>query len=622
MNERFLELYNQELRHLRDMGKEFSRQYPDIAGHLGDSSQVVDPYVERLLEGFAFLSSRVQLKQEAAFPEFTNSLLSCAYPHWNKQTPSCAIIGFTPDKTSTGLHDGFTIPRGARLLTQPVPGIDISCEFVTAFDVRVWPIKITDAQYIVGESIYGGPVGTKSTLLIKLQSYPGADFRRMSINSLDFFSAGDDSISTKLCELVVGHQLGVSVLTDSHSRNGSSFFLGTDAIKSKGFAENETLLPADSRTFSGYRLLQEYFSFPYKFRYFTLSHAQLVTAIQSSASADQVTIAIHLGFNDPSLASMVSNESLRLFTSPVINLFKHRMDRILVDDMQTEYHMVVDRRKPLAYEIYDATVIEGFGRDFSEVNTFTPLFAGAASTHWQTSTAFFSLRRQPRLVNENKPISSFVANYQFSEVFLSVVDRNNAPLRPDVRQFGGEILVTNGPFPILSPRDGVRDLTLVESAPLESIHFVVPPSEPAAAVSEGETPWRLINQLSLNYLYLNDQDEAGAVNALKNLLMLYARFGRNRHLAHAQSLSAMRTRVVTRRYPEPGPITYSKGLSVDICLDDIAFAGASSFVFGLVLREFLLQFVQLNAFVEFRLSTQNRGQIKVWPAQVGSRGLL
>ncbi|WP_028455965.1 type VI secretion system baseplate subunit TssF [Chitinilyticum litopenaei] len=622
MNERFLELYNQELRHLRDMGREFARQYPDVAGHLGDSNQVVDPYIERLLEGFAFLSSRVQLKQEAAFPQFTDHLLRCAYPHWSKQTPSMAIVGFTPDKTATGLHDGFAIPRGARLLTQAVPGIETPCEFATAFDVRVWPIRLAEVQYVVGETVQGAPRGTRASLLLTLEAYPGADLRRMSINALDFFVAGDDEVATKLCELIVGNTLGVRVQGDLADRASPAGVFAAEAIRAKGLAEDEALLPLDSRTFSGHRLLQEYFSFPQKFRYFTLGDAQLAETIRRTATAGRVSIAIHLGGNDASLASAVSQESLRLFTTPVINLFSRRMDRILVDEMQTEYHMVADRRKPLAYEVYDASLIEGYGRDHAQTNTFTPLFAGAQSAGWQDSTAFFTLRRQPRLVNENKPQSAFVANYQFSEVFLSVVDRNNAPLRPDVRQFGGDILVSNGPFPILCPRGGPRDLSLVDSAPLEAIQFVVPPTEPTAAIPEGETPWRLINQLSLNYLYLNDQDEAGSVNALKNLLTLYARFGRDRHLAHAQSLCGMSTRIVTRRHPAPGPIAYARGVCVDIRLDDIAFAGASAFVFGQVIRQFLLQFVQLNAFVEFRLSTQNRGLIKIWPAQPGKRGLL
>ena len=53
------------------MGAEFAREFPKIAGRLGmENLEVADPYVERLLEGFAFLAARVQLKVDAEFPRF------------------------------------------------------------------------------------------------------------------------------------------------------------------------------------------------------------------------------------------------------------------------------------------------------------------------------------------------------------------------------------------------------------------------------------------------------------------------------------------------------------------------------------------------------------------------
>ena len=79
MDPRLRTLYQGELEHLRDMGTEFAQQFPKIAGRLGMSEmsgvEVADPYVERLLEGVAFLAARVQLKLEAEFPSFTQSLL-------------------------------------------------------------------------------------------------------------------------------------------------------------------------------------------------------------------------------------------------------------------------------------------------------------------------------------------------------------------------------------------------------------------------------------------------------------------------------------------------------------------------------------------------------------------
>ncbi len=41
---------------MREMGNEFAQHFPKIGGRLGmENLECADPYVERLLEGFAFL---------------------------------------------------------------------------------------------------------------------------------------------------------------------------------------------------------------------------------------------------------------------------------------------------------------------------------------------------------------------------------------------------------------------------------------------------------------------------------------------------------------------------------------------------------------------------------------
>src|SRR3954468_9975082 len=113
MDERLLSLYNVELRHLREMAGEFAREYPKIAGRLAldkDAKEACpDPYVERLLEGFAFLAARIHLKLDAEFPRFTQSLLETVYPHYLAPIPSMAVVRFDPEEADGGLAPGVTI---------------------------------------------------------------------------------------------------------------------------------------------------------------------------------------------------------------------------------------------------------------------------------------------------------------------------------------------------------------------------------------------------------------------------------------------------------------------------------------------------------------------------------
>lgn len=154
MDTRLLKHYETELAFMREMGAEFADAYPKIAARLGmDGIEVLDPYVERLLEGSAFLSARVQLELEMQFPVFTNNLLEIVYPHYLSPTPSMMIASFEPDVENSALKEGYLIPRQSPLRSRLVEGEQTACEFRTAADVTMWPIQITEAEYFDGRGV-------------------------------------------------------------------------------------------------------------------------------------------------------------------------------------------------------------------------------------------------------------------------------------------------------------------------------------------------------------------------------------------------------------------------------------------------------------------------------------
>src|ERR1700743_1026504 len=84
--------YLDELSYLRDLGDEFARENPSLAPFI--SRQSNDPDVERLLEAFAFLSSRRRQKLNDEFPEFTQSLNEVLWPHSLRPMPACSIVEY------------------------------------------------------------------------------------------------------------------------------------------------------------------------------------------------------------------------------------------------------------------------------------------------------------------------------------------------------------------------------------------------------------------------------------------------------------------------------------------------------------------------------------------------
>src|SRR6185436_6154894 len=148
MDPRLLQYYNIELQHLREMGAEFAEQFPKIAARLGMSGlEVTDPYVERLIEGVSFLAARVHLKLDAEFPRFTQNLLETVYPHYLAPTPSMCVVQFQPQLDDPTLGDGAPIPRDSKIRGMLARGEQTACEYRTAHDLTLWPVRIVEAGY-------------------------------------------------------------------------------------------------------------------------------------------------------------------------------------------------------------------------------------------------------------------------------------------------------------------------------------------------------------------------------------------------------------------------------------------------------------------------------------------
>ena len=159
MDALFLDHYDRELAYLRELGGEFATQYPKIAGRLGmDEFSCADPFVERLLEGFAFMAARVQRRLDSEFPQFTRGLLDTVFPHYTRPIPSAGMFQFLPDVDSSSLAAGYTIPKGTRLIAELASGQQTPCRFDTTCDVQMWPIRITETEFFTRENAVGYPL--------------------------------------------------------------------------------------------------------------------------------------------------------------------------------------------------------------------------------------------------------------------------------------------------------------------------------------------------------------------------------------------------------------------------------------------------------------------------------
>jgi type VI secretion system protein ImpG len=622
MSPELLRYYEAELQYLREMGGEFARAFPKIAGRLGLETQAcADPYVERLLEGVSFLAARVQLKVDAEFPRFTNHLLELVYPQYLAPTPAMAVVQMQPDMDEGSLAQGYSLARGSALHGMLGKGDQTACEFRTAHEVTLWPVALTQARYAAcGSQLDGidlgrlGPV--KAALRLRLRCGAGLSFAELALDRLPLFLRGSEATPVRLLEQLLARAAGVLVKPVGDAAWHS--FLPAASLQAMGSAEDEALLPASARSFEGYRLLHEYFALPERFLFVALSGIN--PALRRCAEGE-IEIAVLFKSFDPLLESAVDADCFALYCSPAINLFPKRADRIHLSERQAEHHVVPDRTRPMDFEVYAVREVTGYGSGADAVQRFDSFYR-ANDLQGGEGRAYYQLRREARLLSERQRRDGARSGYVGSEVFLSLVDGRQAPYDASLRQLGIETLCTNRDLVLGMPLGaGKSDFTIGAGAPVRSVRCVAGPSLPAPSHAQGETAWRLVSHLSLNYLSLLDAEggdgAAGGASALREMLRLYC--GREALGAQRQidGLLSVRAEAVVRRLALPGPASFGRGLRVDLTFDEAAFAGSSVFVLGMVMEQFLAKYVSLNSFTETRIHGSARGLVMAWPPRMG-----
>jgi type VI secretion system protein ImpG len=624
MDPRLLEYYNRELQFMREMGAEFAQTYPRIAARLGLSAlECDDPYVERLLEGFAFLAARVQLKIDARHPDFTQHLLQMVYPEFLDPIPACAMAEFVPDLKDTALGAGLVIPRGSSLRTLLAKGDRTACEFRTAQDVTLWPLTLSDVKYFAGAGalssagIAADP-RTRSALRLRFRVSPGMDLRSLPLRELRLFVKAPPDVAGKVHEQVMANALGLYVR--STTAGATVHFRGRQSLAQVGLGDDEALLPVSRSGFPGYRLLQEYFAFAERFLFFAI---QGLEGLTSTMAGDEFEVFIAFDRVQSSLENTLEPGHFRLFATPIVNLFPREVDRMHLTAFDTEHHVVPDRNRPMDFEIHSIQRVAALEASGDALIDVEPFYAASHRTARDDERTYYTLQRRQRLYSNRQVQGGARSNYIGTEVFLSITDSRQRALRGELRQIDVKALCTNRDLPIQAPMGkGRTDFILDDAGPIEAVRCISGPTYPRASPAFGDTAWRLISHLSLNYLSLLDTNPADGAEMLREMLSLYADVDDSTLRRQIDGVRSIAHRPIVRRLPNRGPISYGRGLQIDLVLDDAAFEGAGILVLGTVLERFFAAYVSINSYTQLRLFSQTRGEIKQWPVLIGNRQIL
>jgi type VI secretion system protein ImpG len=627
---RLLRLYTDELTHLREVGAEFAQEFPKIASRLGlEGMEVTDPYVERLLEGFAFLAARVQLKIESEQPRLIGHLLEATYPNFLASVPSMMVARLGIDVADPNLVKGFAVPRGSAVWSELARGQDTHCEFRTAHEVTLWPVELAGVSYFtwapdLASARLPQMQGARGGLRIRLKCGGGLLFRQLGMDRLAFYISAPGDGAFRLHELVHGAAMGSLVRGGPADANATTAmqWRGTDSVRPLGFAADEALLPESLRAFSGYRLLQEAAAMPQRLLFFEIGD---LAPRLAQVAGDEAEFIVFFDRGDAALEALVDTGSLSLHCTPAINLFHKRLDRIQLGLGEWEYHVVPDRTRPMDHEVHSIASVTGFGTGLVAQQEFRPLYASfhdSPSEARGEASGYYTVRREPRLLSQRQRQHGSRSSYIGEEVYLSLVDAQHSPYREDVRQLSVSAWVSNRDLPTLLPHgspEGAERWRLESPGPVLRVQALCGPTRPVTRRPVGELGWQLVNHLTLNHLSLVGERPEQAAAALRTMLGLYAPPEDTAWRRQIEGVRGVQARSVTRRLPVKGPISFGNGIEIVLELDELAYQGTSAFMFASVLERFFARHAAINSFTQLTLRTPQRGEVMRWPPRTGLR---
>ncbi len=654
MDREFLELYNRELRILREHGKEFAEEFPGLAERLGGLlDNNMDPMIAGLLEGTAFMAARVQLKLKHEYSQFTNNLLDQLVPDYLAPVPSAALLKIDPPFAEPSLKDGVKISNGSYAEARFVERERrIACKYRLGADITLWPLFLAGAEFLPSPaSLQGLGVDADSTAqsgmkfsvlrrtALRLEDEPTEKqsakkpegwISKCRTDDLTFHIVCQEADAVRAYEMIFANTQSIYIRYLNSFGDPFVASLPLGCLQQIGFGEDEALFPPEKRVFGGFDLLREYFVFPAKFLGFKLSGLQNILP-QIDTNRMDIIFAFKQG--DGKLNAIMKAESFALYAAPAVNLFEMAVARVPIKKNEHEFHVVTDRSRHLDFEIHSLVKVQAnFSTGGSKVEVF-PLYVAPPLEASNPETLYYTIRRLPRRRSEDERRSGPSPRYVGTDVFLTLSNHMDAEDELRITELSVRAICSNRHLTEHLPvGQGGADFILEDKTALK-VSCISGPTLPrdstiaytasgASTLPESTSAWRLISMLRLNHLGLTGRGTQDSAAALRELLSLFANRTDAAIDRRIRGIVAIENCAINRRVRQKNGVGVVRGLEIRVTLDEKAFEGSGIFLMGAILDRFFAEYVGINNAVQTVIVSVERGVIMRWPVRLGRQVAL
>nr|WP_202599458.1 MULTISPECIES: type VI secretion system baseplate subunit TssF [unclassified Vibrio] len=570
--------------YLREAGSEFAKYHPKLTNFLSEGTY--DPDVERLMEGFAFLTGRIREKIDDELPELTQSLMTLLWPHYMRSVPSMCITELSPHVGS--VTERTVIARGAEMASEQVESTQ--CLFRSCYDVDLYPVRLTGIEQANSR--------TSSTVDVSLSTEHGLELSRLKMDSLRFHLHGEVHI-TRTLYLWLFRYLDYVELDVG---GGYKHRLRADQIKPVGFAENEAILPYSKNSFSGYRLLQEYFSLPEKFMFFDVTGLEWLKGIPQRS-----TLKFSFVFKRALPSEVVlKDKHFKLHCTPAVNLFSIDADPIRLEHRRNEYKVRPQTNSQEHFEVYSIEEVQSWSKSERRRKKLIEFESFEHQINQRDKREFYKTKVGERI------------NGRGLERYISFHTHDSGIADLGTETVLMKLVCSNAD---LAERLSVGDITYTthKSPTYATFRNITKPTQSVSPQINGELQWQLIANMSLNYLSLAN------IDVLKVLLSTYdfhSRVDRQAHRASIHRLDGIRSSEM-----EPIDRVFRgvavRGTQFNLIVNSSYFVNEGDmFLLASVLNEFIRLYSSLNSFTELEVFDEKTGEVYHWPSLPGKQTVL
>ena len=584
-----LRYYEAEMRYLREAGREFARAYPDRARMLNlDRMGERDPHVERLFEGFAFLMGRLRHKLDDELPELTEGIVSMLWPHYLRMIPSLSILELEPASGTLQRHE--TVAAGLEVTSDPLGEDRIECIYRTTQEVDLYPLKLSEA------STYAREDG-RSIIRLRLAIQPQAQREQLRVPRLRLYLNADRPVALALFAALTAKPVAMQVRIPGHpaDRPGAPQAMPGLRLEPAGFGPDERLWPKADNAFGGYQLLLEYFTFPEKFMFVDVLGIDM-QSIEHDAAYVDVEVVLDKPYPDD---LHFSAENVRLYCTPIINLFELEADPITATQFETEYRVNAMEQYGEHVDVYSVDTVQGFTSGTGQRFEYVPFAAfrhrGGMLRHEMPERYFHTrVRRGP-----SGRFDTWVILGGHAWEYQNTLPKETLSL---------SVTGTNG----MLPRKNLREASIRRMRSgftnVDAVRNLTAPTLPVYPPTGDRFHWRVLSHLAPNYLSLLDAE------ILRGSLALYDWVDGELNKRRIEAITNVKHRPL-QKLVKGG---LQRGVEIEVTLDGSQFAGEGDIeLFGGMLNRFLGLYATLNLYTRLVVVVQPMGKRITWPDTKG-----